>query len=99
MNLAEIESNLLETETDVLISPEELIKKSRSIILYNDDVNTFDFVIESLIDICKHEVLQAEQCAYIVHYSGKCAVKSDSFEKLTPLCSELLRRGLTAEIE
>ena len=91
--------NLVETETDILIQGQEKVKKSKSIILYNDHVNTFDFVIDTLIEICKHDALQAEQCAHIVHYVGKCSVKTDSFEKLKPLCSELLRRGLTAEIE
>ena len=87
------------TETEVLIEHREQITRSKSIILYNDHVNTFDFVIDTLVEICKHERLQAEQCAYIVHYIGKCSVKTDSFEKLKPLCLELLNRGLTAEIE
>lgn len=72
--------------------------KEKSLILFNDDFNTFDFVIETLVDICGHDFLQAEQCAYIVHYKGKCDVKHGAYEKLEPLCSELLRRGLTAEI-
>lgn len=66
--------------------------------MFNDDVNTFDFVIETLVEVCGHEYLQAEQCAYIVHYKGKCAVKHGSYEELEPLCSEMLRRGLSAEI-
>lgn len=83
-----------EKETDVLSLEKELNK----IILYNDDVNTFDHVIESLIHICGHNELQAEQCAMIVHYNGKCDVKSGTYEDLKPRCSALLERGLSAEI-
>lgn len=76
-----------------------LEKELQNIVLYNDDVNTFDFVTESLIKICKHELLQAEQCTYIVHYKGKCAIKKGLFNELKPLCSKLLNRGLTVAIE
>lgn len=92
-------NRLSETETDVLVEVEEAVDKSQSIILFNDDVNTFDFVIDSLIEVCGHNPIQAEQCTYLVHYKGKCSVKSGSFEKLRPICSALLDRGLTAEIE
>lgn len=88
-----------ETETDVLIDTEEAVKVEKSIVLYNDDVNTFEFVIDTLIKVCKHEPLQAEQCTYLIHYKGKCAVKSGSYDQLKPVCSALLDRGLTAEIE
>lgn len=77
----------------------ELVRELKNIVLYNDDINTFDFVIESLIKVCKQELLQAEQCTYIVHYNGKCVVKTGTFEKLKPLCIELLDRGLTVAIE
>lgn len=90
-------------DEDVLTEVEQdsdlFIANQQRIILYNDDVNTFDFVIDALVDVCEHEVVQAEQCAFIVHYKGKCDVKSGSFKELKPKCSELLRRGLTAEIE
>ncbi len=72
--------------------------KKFEILLFNDDVNTFDFVIDSLIDVCEHTLEQAEQCAYLVHYKGKCAVKTGEFEELKPRCSQLLQRGLSAEI-
>lgn len=88
-----------ETETEVLIDIEEAVKIEKSIVLYNDDVNTFEFVIDTLIKVCKHEPLQAEQCTYLIHYKGKCAVKSGSYDQLKPVCSALLDRGLTAEIE
>ncbi len=69
------------------------------LIIYNDDVNTFDFVTQSLIKICKHDALQAEQCTLIIHYNGKCSVKRGSFGKLRPMCDALCDRGLSAEIE
>lgn len=94
-----MKNRLPETETEVLVEVEEAVELEKSIVLYNDDVNTFDFVIETLIKICGHEPIQAEQCAYIVHFNGKCSVKSGSYEKLKPVCSALLDRGLTAEIE
>jgi len=68
------------------------------IILFNDDVHSFDYVINSLMDICEHSLEQAEQCTYLVHYKGKCAVKTGEFEKLKPRCSRLLEVGLSAEI-
>ena len=69
------------------------------LVVYNDDVNTFDHVIESLIKVCKHEVTQAEQCTWIIHYNGECQVKHGSFEKLEPMCTALLDRGISAEIQ
>ena len=77
---------------------EELIDEN-GLILYNDDVNTFDHVINSLVKICKHEPIQAEQCAWIVHLNGKCKVKNGYFEELEPLCVALLDRGISATIE
>lgn len=68
------------------------------IILHNDDVNTFDFVIESLINVCEHTPEQAEQCTLLVHYKGKCSVKSGEYKDLEPRCSKLLDLGLSAEI-
>ncbi|MCH4830487.1 Clp protease ClpS [Flavobacterium covae] len=76
----------------------EKVSINHEIILYNDDVNTFDHVIETLIRVCNHEELQAEQCAILVHYTGKCAVKTGSFDELQPLCLALLDAGLSAEI-
>jgi ATP-dependent Clp protease adaptor protein ClpS len=70
----------------------------KEIILHNDDVNTFDHVIESLVDICEHDPIQAEQCAWIVHYNGKCSVKRGTFDQLEPRCTALQERGLSADI-
>lgn len=81
---------------DVLVLEKETTK--HQIILHNDDFNTFDWVIESLIDICDHSPHQAEQCAMIVHFKGKCDVKTGELKDLKPRCTALLDRGLSAEI-
>jgi len=73
--------------------------KSRFLVLHNDDINTFDYVIETLIEVCEHNLVQAEQCTFIVHYKGKCDVKSGSYEKLSPIKRELIVRGLSATID
>ena len=72
--------------------------REHQIVLHNDDVNTFDHVIRCLIRICDHTAEQAEQCAYIVHYHGKCVVKSGPLEDLEPRCFLLLDAGLSAEL-
>ena len=82
-------------EEDVM----ELIDDECHLILYNDDVNTFDHVIDTLVEVCHHTFEQAEQCAIIVHFKGKCDVKSGSYSFLKPLCTALLNAGLSAEIE
>ena len=89
------------TETDIR---EKLDRKTvgveeRSLLIFNDDYNTFDHVIECLIDICGHNPFQAEQCAMIAHYKGKCAVKSGAYESLYPYKSALNERGLEAVIK
>mgnify|MGYP000753698459 FL=1 len=68
------------------------------IVLHNDEVNTFDFVIEALISVCEHTLEQAEQCTMLVHYKGKCTVKSGTYKDLEPRCSKLLHLGLSAEL-
>lgn len=77
---------------------EEEIGINNEIVLYNDDVNTFDHVIDTLIRVCQHTSEQAEQCAILVHYKGKCTVKTGFFEELKPQCNQLLNAGLSAEI-
>ena len=72
--------------------------EENKLVLYNDDVNTFDFVIESVITVCKHTLEQAEQCTMLVHYKGKCTVKTGDMETLMPMHQKLLGRGLTSEI-
>ena len=81
---------------DVLIDEDTL--KQNEIVLYNDDVNTFDHVIDTLIYACDHTPEQAEQCSILVHYKGKCTVKTGSYDDLKPRCSLLLDAGLSAEI-
>ncbi len=71
----------------------------RELVLFNDDFNTFDFVIETLIELCDHDAIQAEQCAFMVHFKGKCAVKSGAFRELKPIQQEMLNRSLTASIK
>jgi ATP-dependent Clp protease adaptor protein ClpS len=84
----------IQEKVDIL---EQLINQNE-IVLFNDDVNTFDHVIDSLVDICDHSLEQAEQCALLVHYKGKCTVKTGEYNDLKPRCSQLLTRGLSAEI-
>lgn len=80
------------------ISVAEEIGNQNEIILYNDEVNTFDHVINTLIYACEHTPEQAEQCSIIVHYKGKCTVKTGDIKELEPRCSMLLDAGLSAEI-
>jgi len=84
----------IQEELDVLVAED----RNNEIVVYNDDVNTFDHVIETLIHVCDHTPIQAEQCSLIVHYKGKCTVKTGSYEDLVPRCSALLDAGLSAEI-
>jgi len=70
----------------------------KSIVLFNDDFNTFDFVINTLIEVCGHTPEQAETCTLIVHFKGKCAVKSGSMYELKPIYTEFVNRNLTVSI-
>ena len=85
-------------DPQVDVEVETLSEKEHEIILYNDEVNTFDHVIECLVAICDHSFEQAEQCAYIIHYNGKCTVKTGSLKDLVPRCTMLLDAGLSAEV-
>jgi ATP-dependent Clp protease adaptor protein ClpS len=82
-------------ETDLLTSVEEPC----NLIIWNDEVNTFEWVIDTLIEICGHSYEQAEQCAYIIHFHGKYAVKQGSYEELKPLCDAITDRGINATVE
>jgi ATP-dependent Clp protease adaptor protein ClpS len=82
-------------ETDVLTMHEN----PYSLIVWNDEVNTFEWVIETLIDICKHSHEQAEQCAMIIHTQGKYSVKQGMYEELKPMCDAITERGIGATIE
>ncbi len=81
---------------DVSIAEKE--SNQNEIVLYNDEVNTFDHVINMLMHVCEHTPEQAEQCSIIVHYKGKCTVKTGEFNELKPRCTMLLEAGLSAEI-
>jgi len=88
-----------ETLVEEAVDLREAVSEGWHIVLYNDDHNTFDHVIECLVAYCGHELLQAEQCALIVHTKGKCSVKNGGFEELETICTALLERDLSAEVE
>lgn len=91
-----IKNNNPQKEENTLLL-EEMDFDSR-LVLHNDDVNTFDFVIACLINVCGHTLEQAEQCTMLVHYKGKCTVKTADKETLMPMHQKLLSLGLTSEI-
>jgi ATP-dependent Clp protease adaptor protein ClpS len=78
-----------------LDSTSSLLTSRMELILYNDDVNSFDFVIESLVEICDHDLVQAEQCALIAHFKGICGIKFGTFLELTPMNNVLNNRGIS----
>ena len=82
-------------ETDLLTATETPYQ----LIVWNDEVNTFEWVIETLIDVCKHTQEQAEQSAMIIHYNGKYAVKNGDYDTLKPMCDAITERGISATIE
>ncbi len=84
----------LETE-DTLVETQDPFH----LIVWNDEVNTFEWVIETLIEVCNHSYEQAEQCAYIIHFKGKYAVKHGSYEELKPMCDAITDRGIGATVE
>lgn len=84
-----------EDEVDVLVTSQF----PYNLIVWNDDVNTFDWVIETLMEVCHHTREQAEQCSLIVHFKGKCAVKNGEYETLKPMCDAITERGIGATIE
>ena len=69
------------------------------LIVWNDEVNTFEWVIETLMEVCYHSYEQAEQCAYIIHYKGKYSVKHGTYDELKPMCNAITERGIGATIE
>ena len=87
------------TKTEQEQKSKKQIANSYSLVLYNDDVNTFDHVINCLIRICQHDVVQAEQCAWLVHNRGKCNIKSGKLTILRKMQNALTQNGLSAEIE
>jgi len=83
-------------EEDVLVLEET--DDVYKLVLHNDDIHTFDYVIDALIEICKHTLEQAEQCTILVHFKGKCTVKTGSMDVLKPMHEKLISRELTSEI-
>lgn len=90
-------SNLPEQNQDQ--DSEVITDLENKIIIYNDDVNTFEWVIETLVEVCKHSREQAEQCAYIIHHRGKYAVKHGAIKTLKPMKDAITERGIQAIIE
>ena len=94
MGITENDTKILqETDTDVLT------EDPCTLIVWNDEVNTFEWVIETLMEICNHSHEQAEQCAYIIHFRGKYAVKQGSYDELKPMCDAITERGIGATVE
>jgi ATP-dependent Clp protease adaptor protein ClpS len=87
----------IKPEIDELTGEEK--GEKRFLVLHNDEVHTFDYVIDTLIEICELEIVQAEQCTYLVHYKGKCDVKKGTFNYLRPFKQGLIDRGLNATID
>jgi ATP-dependent Clp protease adaptor protein ClpS len=91
------------TATDVeQLEVEQLLVDAEEpyhLIVWNDDVNTFEWVIETLMEVCKHTYEQAEQCSIFIHFQGKYAVKNGSFNELRPQCEAILDRGITATVD
>ena len=88
---------IIEEETDILLLAEN--ETSCNLIVWNDEVNTFDWVIITLIKVCGHLQEQAEQCAMLIHTKGKYAVKEGAYEFLKPMCDAITERGIDATIE
>lgn len=90
------EENDWSTDVDVL---DDVVETDvHNLVVFNDDINTFDHVIDTLIDVCAHTPEQAEQCTLLIHYKGKCAVKNGSWDELVPMRNEICRRGISAEV-
>jgi ATP-dependent Clp protease adaptor protein ClpS len=89
----------MKTETSCEELVQEVVAANKDLIIYNDDFNTFDHVIDSLVKVCEHSPIQAEQCTWIIHNNGKCQVKRGSYEALESMCTALHDRGLSATIE
>ena len=85
-------------DTDIELLEETVETEVRSLVVFNDDVNTFAWVIETLMEVCEHAPEQAEQCTLIIHFKGKCAVKQGEFDSLVSMRNEICRRGISAEI-
>lgn len=91
--------DMTQVKPDPQWSNMEVIPQERELILFNDDVNTFDFVINVLMDVCGHDLCQAEQCALTAHFNGKCCVKKGDFDALKDKHNTMVNKGLVVEIK
>ncbi len=85
-------------KTSVTPAMDEATESVKKLILFNDDHNTFDFIIKALVEVCKHDEMQAENCALIAHYKGKCAIKNGTINDLRPKYVEMTNRQILVEI-
>ena len=85
-------------QPEVAVLDEVVETEVYNLVVFNDEVNTFEFVIDTLMEVCEHSPEQAEQCTLLIHYKGKCTVKNGGFEELVPLRNEICRRGISAEV-
>ncbi len=92
-------NNSAQVKEDVETELLDTLAASYNLIVWNDEVNTFDWVIETLVEVCGHTAEQAEQCAFIIHFQGKYAVKQGDYETLNPMREAIINRGINATIE
>ena len=92
----------MNTETEIAFQEDVLLLEEiidlKNLVVYNDDINTFDHVIETLIEVCQHTPEQAEQCTWLIHHKGKCAVKSGTLDFLRPMREAICEAGIDARI-
>jgi len=92
-----LECNKTDTDKEENEVIDDLINRN-TLLLINDDYHTFDFVVDALVDVCNHDPNQAEQCAYITHYKGKCDVKKGTLSIIKPMRERLADKGLKVSI-
>ncbi len=90
---------MLQEKSKSIENQDQVSNIVKNLILFNDDIHSFDYVIDSLVKVCKHNLEQAEQCTLIVHYKGKCAIKSGTQKQLNPMGVRLSKLGLSTTIE
>lgn len=83
---------------EALLDAEVIEIEEFDLVVFNDDYNTFEHVIETLVDVCGHSLHQADQCTHIIHFKGKCSVKKGDFDTLAPMRNDICRRGIAAEV-
>lgn len=90
---------MVKEKSDILELESLVDSMSKVLVLHNDDYNTFDYIIETLMEVCGHELIQAEQIAMIAHYKGKCSAKKGDYDFLNPIKTEMIRRGIIVTLE